>query len=189
MDTATALMDTAENLARQRGFDAFSFADLATAAGIRKASVHYDFPTKAELARMLISRYSGRFFSALDDLAATAPNAQARLEGLIDLYRGALEGGQSMCLCVSFSSSVSSLPIEVQTSIEEFRKHTTSWIAEAFALAQKDGSIRVTRSPEAEAATAFALLEGAQIAAHAARDVTIFDLAVGHLVETPEKVH
>lgn len=189
MDTATALLDTAENLARKRGFDAFSFADLATATGIRKASVHYHFPTKAELARMLITRYSGRFFGALEDLAATAPTAQARMEGLIGLYRGALEGGQSMCLCVSFSSSVSSLPDEVQTSIEDFRKHTTDWIAQAFALAQKDGSLLVTRSPESEAATAFALLEGAQIAAHAARDVSIFDLAVGHLIETPQGVH
>lgn len=187
MDTATALLDTAENLARRRGFDAFSFADLASAAGIRKSSVHYHFPTKAELARILISRYAGRFFEALDELAATAPDARARLRGLIDLYRGALEGGQSMCLCVSFTSNVSSLPDEVQSSIEDFRKHTTSWIALVYALAQKDNTIFLTRDPEAEAATTFALLEGAQIAAHAARDVSIFDLAVGHLVQAPTR--
>jgi len=189
MDTATTLMDTAENLARRRGFDAFSFADLATAAGIRKSSVHYHFPTKAELAIKLITRYSGRFFEALDDLAETAPDARSRMAGLIGLYRGALEDGQSMCLCVSFSSSISSLPNEVQSSVEDFRKHTTAWIAETFAVAKTDGSMMVLRAPEAEAASTFALLEGAQIAAHAARDPSIFDLAVGHLTEPPQKVN
>ncbi len=38
MDTRSALLDSAERAARQRGFDAFSYADLARDVGIRKAS-------------------------------------------------------------------------------------------------------------------------------------------------------
>ena len=56
MDTQDLLLTEAERLVRTRGFDAMSFADLAVAADIRKASVHYHFPTKADLAAKLIAR-------------------------------------------------------------------------------------------------------------------------------------
>ena len=43
------LLSHAESLVRERGFDAFSYADLAKGADITKASVHHHFPTKAAL--------------------------------------------------------------------------------------------------------------------------------------------
>ena len=56
MDTRTALLESAERTARQRGYDGFSYADLADDVGIRKASIHHHFPTKATLALALIER-------------------------------------------------------------------------------------------------------------------------------------
>lgn len=56
MDTRTALLQSAERAARQRGYDGFSYADLAGDVGLRKASIHHHFPTKATLALALIER-------------------------------------------------------------------------------------------------------------------------------------
>ena len=44
-----------------RGFNNFSYADIATELGITKASLHYHYPGKAELGEALITRYSERF--------------------------------------------------------------------------------------------------------------------------------
>jgi hypothetical protein len=55
MDTKTAFLDSANRLARTRGFDAFSYADLSKDIGLRKVSIHYHFPTKADLALDLIA--------------------------------------------------------------------------------------------------------------------------------------
>ena len=60
-DTKTALLDLAERAVRSRGYDGFSYADLARAQGIRKASIHYHFPTKADLSQNLMARYHTRF--------------------------------------------------------------------------------------------------------------------------------
>ena len=65
MNTRTSLLDSAEQAVRQRGYNGFSYADLAREIGIRKASIHHHFPTKADLGLALIERYNQNFFSKL----------------------------------------------------------------------------------------------------------------------------
>lgn len=72
-DTRTALMDLAEHTVRSRGFDGFSYADLAEAIGIRKASIHYHFPTKAKLSEALIERYQTSLQQGLTEIDAAMP--------------------------------------------------------------------------------------------------------------------
>ena len=42
---------SAERLVQQRGFNGFSYADIAAELGITKASLHYHFASKADLGR------------------------------------------------------------------------------------------------------------------------------------------
>lgn len=180
-DTKTELLDSAERAVRRRGFDGFSYNDLANEVGIRKASIHYHFPTKAALSEALMKRY----YTALDDacaaIAATEPTGGARLAALIDQYRLAIDDGKSLCLCVSFSSSRESLPKEAIAEIARFRAMIIGWLAQAFALGAQDGSIAQVTVPEQEAAAAMPLLEGAQLAARSQEDVALFDQAVALL--------
>src|SRR6202050_5213821 len=62
---ATAILDVAEQLAQTRGYNGFSYADIASQLGVTKASLHYHFPSKAELGRALIDRYQTNFGGAL----------------------------------------------------------------------------------------------------------------------------
>ena len=64
--TADRILDIAERLVQVRGFNGFSYADVAAELGMTKASLHYHFPGKAELGRALIVRYTERFAAALD---------------------------------------------------------------------------------------------------------------------------
>ena len=61
VDTATRILDVAERLAQMRGFNGFSYADIAAELRITKASLHYHFATKADLGEALIGRYAARF--------------------------------------------------------------------------------------------------------------------------------
>jgi TetR/AcrR family transcriptional repressor of nem operon len=64
-DTATQILDVAERLAQIRGFNAFSYADVAGELGLTNAALHYHFPSKAELGEALIVRYAIRFTGSL----------------------------------------------------------------------------------------------------------------------------
>lgn len=179
MSTRSDILTHAEDLARRTGYDGFSFADLAAGAGIRKASVHHHFPTKPALAAELMATYSARVFAALDRVASHS--AGARLTAVLDLYRAALEGGRSQCLCVAFSAIQARLPAPVQAELLAFQTDMRRRLAQMFEDGAEDGSVRSALDAQTEAAAAFALLEGAQLIARASRDPAQFDLATAPL--------
>ena len=176
-DTRTALLDVAEEVVRSRGFDAFSFADLADRIGIRKASVHYHFPTKADLSEHLMQRYAESLAAQRGRIDAVSESGGARFSALIDLYRAAIDGGSSLCLCVALSVAPGGLSDEVIRQITQFRSVMIDWISGVLRDGQADGSIMDVHTPEADAAAVLAMLEGAQLAARATQSVEPFDAA------------
>jgi TetR/AcrR family transcriptional repressor of nem operon len=64
-ETAERLMDLAEARIREAGYRGFSFRDLAAEIGIKSASVHHHFPTKAGMAAAVARRYGDRFFEVV----------------------------------------------------------------------------------------------------------------------------
>src|SRR5690242_20794798 len=96
--TAARVLDTAERLVQVRGFNGFSYADIAAELQITKASLHYHFATKADLGEALIARYATRFFDALDAADSDAASAPAKLSAYAKLYADVLRQ-QRMCLC------------------------------------------------------------------------------------------
>src|SRR5476649_763793 len=77
---ATAILDVAEQLAQTRGYNGFSYADIAAELDVTKASLHYHFPSKAELGRALIERYRGHFGTALDAIDEQAQEPYEKLK-------------------------------------------------------------------------------------------------------------
>lgn len=180
-DTKTALLDSAERAARTRGFDGFSYNDLANDVGIRKASIHHHFPTKALLSEELMKRYYTHLEATCTAIDTAHVTGSARLAALIGQYRNAIDDGKSLCLCVSFSSSRQSLPPEAVTEISRFRAMIIAWLTQTFALGQSDHTITGQSDPHQDAAATMALLEGAQLAARAQEDAAVYDQAVAVL--------
>src|ERR1700687_3848448 len=85
-DTAERILDVAERLVQSRGFNAFSYADVAAELGITKAALHYHFAGKAELGEALITRYAARFAIALGAIDARCAHAHDKLVAYTDLY-------------------------------------------------------------------------------------------------------
>lgn len=181
IDTKSDILNAAEHMARSTGFDGFSYADLADSVGIRKASIHYHYPTKGDLSLALIGRYRQVFLDRLAQITARDTSAAARLLAYLDLYRHALDGGRSLCLCVALSVTQGALPEATKSELARFHRDVAQWLETVFRLALSDGSIRAVADPKAEAQAALAQVEGAQIMARAATDPTRFEAAIDTL--------
>ena len=77
-DTATRILDVAERLVQVRGFNAFSYADVAAELQITKAALHYHFASKADLGSALVARYTGDFIDALEGIDRTDGSAMQK---------------------------------------------------------------------------------------------------------------
>lgn len=180
-DTKTALLDVAEHAARARGFDGFSYADLAEAVGIRKASVHYHFPSKAALSAALMDRYRTSLENECQRIENAYDTGSEQLLDLIQLYRNALNDGNTLCLCVALISSRESLSADVIDKLKTFHTMMTKKIEAIFELGMQDRTIAHVSAPRAEAHAALALLEGAHLTARAAEEIHPFDEAMSLL--------
>jgi len=177
IDTKTALLNSAEDAARRLGFDGFSYADLAKDVGIRKASIHHHFPTKANLSVALMQRYHTNFQAICAKIDASFSTGGAQLAELIKQYRLGSDDGKRICLCASFSASRDSLSTEVLHEISLFRIMVVEWMTAAFEKGRVDGTISGVTHPDLEAASMMSLLEGAQLAARAEENPVLFDNA------------
>src|SRR5580700_9284385 len=95
--TPPQILDVAERLAQIRGFNGFSYADVAAELHITKAALHYHFTTKAELGEALMERYAARFAQALAAVDTNVEDAPAKLDAYAGLYLDVLRN-QRMCL-------------------------------------------------------------------------------------------
>ena len=180
-DTKTEIMDVAEHAVRSHGANGFSYADLSDVVGIRKASIHYHFPTKDDLLTAIMERYSARIHDKLAEIKTQSTTAGDALGSFIDLYRAALQEAETLCLCVAYSVNEDGLAEDTRKSIAGFRHNTQLWLEGLFERALGDGSITELGSKEDEAAAALALVEGAQIGARLNSDMVMYDRATQSL--------
>src|SRR5947207_472625 len=106
--TANRILDVAERLAQTRGFNGFSYADIAGQLGVTKASLHYHFPTKADLGTRLIQRYRDVFTTALAAIDASGVDARAKLRAYVAIYSAVLSNNR-MCLCGMLAADYATL--------------------------------------------------------------------------------
>ena len=107
--TAERILDIAEHLVQVRGFNGFSYADIASELGITTASLHYHFASKAELGSAVIARYAERFGEALAEIDRDVKDAHAKLEAYAALYAQVLRD-ERMCLCGILAAEYQTLP-------------------------------------------------------------------------------
>src|SRR3979490_569152 len=108
-DTSRRILDVAERLVQTRGFNGFSYADIAEALEVTKASLHYHFPTKGDLGKRLIERYEEGFLPALKGIDSAGAGARDKLKRYIRIYPHALPDTR-LLLRVILASDYATLP-------------------------------------------------------------------------------
>jgi TetR/AcrR family transcriptional repressor of nem operon len=174
--TTSRILDVAERLVQTRGFNGFSYADIAVEVGITKASLHYHFATKAELGRTLIARYTEGFESALHAISAQLPRADARLRAYVKLYADVL-ANERMCLCGMVAAEYGTLPAAMQQAIRQFFEFNETWLGQLLEQAQREGSLSVRMPPAQAARMLVGALEGGMLVARAYNDPGRFSSA------------
>lgn len=181
-DTQAVLLDAAQELVQVRGYNAFSFRDLAERVGIKSASIHYYFPSKGDLCRALLVRYRQRFNAALADIDRRGRGPRRKLKCYTQLFRNTLEMGNRMCLCGMLAADLETLPPQVHDELRGFFTDNQEWLAKVLTEGQETGKARFDGNAEAEARLIVSGLEGAMLVARLYGDLKLFESMARRLI-------
>ena len=181
VDTATAILDIAERLVQRRGFNGFSYADIAAELGITKASLHYHFPGKAELGESMIIRYATRFAEALAEIDARDVPAADKLKAYCGIYRAVLSEDR-MCLCGMLAAEYETLSEPMRHAVVAFLDHNQGWLSALLESGRAARSLQFSGTSDQAARSIVAALEGAMLVSRPYGDTAVLDSVADRLV-------
>ncbi len=174
-DTKNKILDSAERLIQSRGFSAISYRDISDEVGIRKASIHYYFPTKGDLAVAVVQRYREALREAMLQSVATRGNdALGMLDDYFSVYLSFQSKPEKICLCGALAGDYPVLSGETQKAIDEFFLDHEKWIKGVLELGEREGQIKLAGDAGEVASWILVSLQGA--------------LIIGRATNTPNKI-
>lgn len=181
-DMRAEIVATAATLIKARGYHGFSFSDVADRVGIRKASIHYHFPTKTDLGLAVLRAYRYELGQAARDMAANTGTIDHRallmrfLTPILDMGRVEADA----CLCGALGGEYPSLPPAIQAEVAGFFRDHTDWLAALLSDGRAAGAFRFQGDSAQIARFIMAAIEGAMLIKRTSGDTGYVD-EVAHL--------
>ena len=152
------ILRCAHTLILAGGYNSFSYADISKVVGIRNASIHHHFPTKADLVRTLVAQYREGVQTGIAQMEQYVSDPLEKLRRYIAYWEACIaDGSIPFCLC--------------------------PWRTSVFEQGEKAGSIRLTNTAAVEAELFMAVIHGAMLSARAYGDVKVFGIVTHPLLE------
>lgn len=179
--TSQQILDIAQRLVQTRGFNAFSYADIAAALAMTKASLHYHFASKERLGVSLIVRYQRTFTRILADIDSAAADPGRKLRRYVAIYDEVLADNR-MCLCGMLAAESETLPKAMNDALREFFAVNETWLANVLDQGRTSGALTFNGTSAEAAQYIVASLEGAMMMARSEGGKARFEAATNRLL-------
>ena len=160
-DTKVEILDLAENLLRDRGFNAFSYANISSVLKIKNAAIHYYFPSKADLGVAVIQRARERLANWTRDQRIGSKTPAERLEAFFRRYLNYLEAGQQICLGGALETDFKTLPSTMQVETQKLASDILAWMVEILVEGQEKHIFAFPGKAKDQAILILSCLQGA----------------------------
>lgn len=169
-DTRSQIMDVAQRLTALKGFDAFSYRDIAEEVDIKTSSIHYHFPAKSDLAVALVDRYTKTLSDFLGEVSSSGKKGLDQIKALLALICDVSGEQRSFCLCGMLSADIHSLATGSRSMLNNFFALLEIWAERALKEGIEDGSVHSAIRPRSAATEITATIEGAMLIARVKDD-------------------
>lgn len=173
-NTSELILDTAQAIVQQYGFNGFSYSHIAEKVGIRNASIHYYFPNKEDLGEALIARYLRNFNQFVAGIDAEISNNMEKLRKFILLYSGPVQD-YCACLSVMLSTDLATLSGKVQVGLSQFFTANILWLERVLEEGRREGQLNFEGTADIQAHQFLAALQGAQLLARSFHDISKYE--------------
>ncbi|MBV8253416.1 MAG: TetR/AcrR family transcriptional regulator [Chitinophaga sp.] len=133
-ETKDKIVSLADQLIRVRGFNAFSYKDIAEPLEMKNAAVHYHFPAKSDLGIGVIQHDRNRFAATIAKWNKLPE--QEQLQQLINVFRKHCHAG-NICLMGSLSPDYNTLAPDMQQEVQQMAEDILHWLSQTLENGRK----------------------------------------------------
>lgn len=175
ISTSEKILDVAQSLIVAGGYNGFSYADISDAIGIRKASIHHHFPTKAELVSALVDRYRQQTEQGLKSLRERSASPADQLHSYVNFWQSCIrDASLPFCVCAMLAGEMPMLPEQVASRVRAHFHDLAAWLTSVLQAGAEQRLLRLDKRPEDEAQMLMASVHGAMLSARAFDDPAVF---------------
>lgn len=179
MTTRQKLIDSAWHLIQNRGYNGFSYADVAEEVQVRKASIHHHFPTKSDLARAVVEQSRAQIVEQTRTLADGAFDPEEQLHMYTGYWEKCIaDASAPFCVAGMLASELPTLPSDLTNDVRAHFRDLSNWLEIVLTKGAQVGCFELQGSARQEAETFMAMVYGAMLVARANGDPKAFGAIV-----------
>ncbi|MFX0114184.1 MAG: TetR/AcrR family transcriptional regulator [Candidatus Hodarchaeota archaeon] len=183
-DTKKQILDAAHELLLSRGYNGFSYRDIANEVGVKTASIHYHFPSKEILGTALVERDRRRFRRWTIDTDAQAEDGWEKLDGFFKIFRDILGTGYRICTACVLCAEFNTLPSSTQAELRKLLEDELKWLSGVLADGRNSGIFQFEGAPEDKALLFTTALHGIMQISRTVNRIDFFSLIRNQLKST-----
>lgn len=124
-DTKISIIKLGDQLIRQKGYNAFSYADISKQLNIKNAAVHYHFPSKTDLGLAIIDLHLQNLELFKKDKTSLSPIQ--KVEAFLGIYEE-IRLEQKICLVGAMATDWDTLEPSIRNKMQNFTDEILQWL-------------------------------------------------------------
>jgi TetR/AcrR family transcriptional repressor of nem operon len=151
-NTAHEILNCTRSLIIQGGYNGFSYADISKVVGVRNATIHHHFPSKAILVRELIVHYREEVRVGIAELERNISEPVEQLRAYIQYWESCIvDTTAPFCVCALLAAQLPVLPEEVALEVRAHFRFLSAWLTSVLERGAGHGGIRLAAPAGTEA--------------------------------------
>jgi TetR/AcrR family transcriptional repressor of nem operon len=193
MTTQQKLIDSARRLIQTRGYNGFSYADVAEEVQVRKASIHHHFPAKSDLARAVVEQSRALIVEQTETLANGTFDPREQLLAYTGYWEKCIQDASApFCIAGMLATELPTLPGDLADHVRAHFRDLSNWLETVLTKGAQQGLFALHGPARVEAEAFMSMVYGAMITARAYGDPKVFaaivDNGLKRLMRKPEQV-
>jgi TetR/AcrR family transcriptional repressor of nem operon len=138
-DTKEHIIELADELIRKRGFNAFSYSDIAGPLAVRNAAIHYYFPSKGDLGEAVIDLELQKVEAYRRESEHLGGEEQVKL--LVGIFRRNNKL-RLICLMGSLTPDYDTFEDPMRRKVKEMCTVILDWVTVSLDKAREEGKLQ-----------------------------------------------
>jgi len=161
-NTREQIIDKAFQLMLQRGLNGFSYRDISEPLGVKNAAIHYHFPNKMDLIKVLIEENQKALRKGTSEFMAYGGPARPQLEGLFAFTLNQCQCGRPICMVGALSVDYDDLSQDIKDANDRFMKDSVKWLTKVMESGREQSELSFEGQARNKALSILATIQGAR---------------------------